>query len=92
MSIAFVANLQASKHVKPCNRTFDWPTRFAKPAAMGRAPIFASTGVMPARSQALPMWLGTVAPVTLNDLRFVQRATPLASNVRNGLVATRKLH
>lgn len=84
MSMAFVANLQASKRVKPGNRTFDWPTRFAKPAAMGR-PDFCKHRCDAARSQALPMWLGTVAPVTLNDSRFVQGASPLASNVRNGL-------
>ncbi len=84
MSVAFIANLQAPKRVKPCNRTLDRPTRFAKPAAMGRAD-FCEHRRDATRSQALPMWLGTVAPVTLNDSRFVQRAALPASNVRNGL-------
>lgn len=84
MSIAFVANLQASKRVKPGNRALDWPTRFAEPTAMGRAD-FCEHRRDATRSQAPPMRLGTVAPVALNDSRFVQRATPLAPNVGNCL-------
>ena len=84
MSITFVANLQASKRVKPCNRALDWPTRFAQTTAMGRA----NPGEHrrdAALSQTLSMRFRTVASVTLNDLRFMQWASPLASNVWNGI-------
>lgn len=36
-------------------------------------------------AQALPMWLGTVAPVALNDLRLVQGTSPFAPDMWNGL-------
>ncbi len=38
-----------------------------------------------ALSQTLSMCFRTVARVTLNDLRFVQWASPLASNVWNSI-------
>ncbi|RKT10600.1 hypothetical protein B0G69_1909 [Paraburkholderia sp. RAU2J] len=84
MSMAFVANLQASKRVKPCNRTLDWPTRFAQTTAVRRTD-FCEHRRDAAFPQALPMRLGTVASVALNDLWFMQGTPPLAPNVRNGL-------
>jgi len=36
-------------------------------------------------AQALPMGFGTVAPVALHDLRLVQRTSPLAPDVWNGI-------
>jgi hypothetical protein len=77
MRVAFIANFQASKRVKPGNRALDLPTRFGQSAAMGRA-SFREQGSDATVAQALPMWLGTVAPVTLNDLRLVQRTAPIA--------------
>jgi hypothetical protein len=84
MGVTFVANLQASKRVKPCNRTLDWPARFAETASMGRA-NFCEQRRDAAFSQTLPMWFGTIAPVALNDLWSMQGAPPLTSDVRNGL-------
>src|ERR1700729_4056209 len=84
MSIAFIANFQASKRVKPGNRALDLPSRFAESAAMGRA-NFCEQGRDATFTQALPMWLGTVAPVALNDLRLVQRTSPFAPDRWNGL-------
>jgi hypothetical protein len=84
MSITFVANLQASKRVKPCNRALDWPTRFAQTTAMGRANLCEHRRDA-ALSQTLSMCFRAVAPVTLNDLRFIQWASPLVSNVWNGI-------
>ena len=84
MSVAFVANLQASKRVKPGNRAFDRPTRFAEPAAMGRTDL-CEQGRDATFVQGLPMWLGTVAPIALNDLRLVHGTPPFAPDVRNGL-------
>ncbi len=84
MGITFVANLQASKRVKPCNRTLDGPTRFAQTTAMGRANL-CEHRCNAALSQTLSMCFRAVAPVTLNDLRFMQWASSLASNVWNGI-------
>ncbi len=84
MSVAFIANLQASKRVKPGNRALDLPTCFAESAAMGRA-NFCEQGRDATFAQALPMWLGTVAPVALNDLRLVQGTPPFAPDMWNGL-------
>ena len=84
MSVAFIANLQASKRVKPGNRALDLPTRFAESAAMGGA-NFCEHGRDATFAQALPMWLGTVAPVALNDLRLVQGTSPFAPDRWNGL-------
>jgi hypothetical protein len=84
MSVAFVANLQASKGMKPGNRTLDLPTCFAESAAMGRAD-FCEQWCDATFAQALPMRLGTVAPVTLDDLRLVKGMPPLAPNGRDGL-------
>ena len=84
MGITFVADLQASERVKPCNRALDWPTRFAQATAMGRANLCEHRRDA-ALSQALSMGFRTVAPVALNDLRFVQWTSPLASNVWNGI-------
>lgn len=84
MGITFIANLQASKRVKPCNRALDWPTRSAQTTAMGRA-NFCEHRRDAAFSQTLSMWFGTVAPVALNDPRFMQWSPPLASNAWNGI-------
>ena len=84
MSTTFVANLQASKRMKPCNRTLNWPTGFAQTTAMGRANLCEHRRDA-ALSQTPPMGFRTVAPVALNDLRFVQWTSPLASNVWNGI-------
>ncbi len=84
ISVAFVANLQTSKRVKPGNRALDLPTRFAKSAAMRRASFF-EQGRDTTFTQALPMWLGTVAPVALNDLRLVQGTPPFAPDAWNAL-------
>ena len=70
MSVTFIANLQASKRVKPCNRALDLPTRCAKSAAMERAD-FCEHWRDATFAQALPMWLGTVATVALNNVRLV---------------------
>ncbi len=84
MGITFVTNLQASKRVKPCNRALDWPTRFSETTAMGRTNLCEHRHDA-AFSQTLSMWFGTVAPVALNDLRFMQGTPTLASNVWNGI-------
>ena len=84
MSVAFISNLQASKRVKPGNRALDLPTRFAEPAAMGRANFY-EQGCDATFAQALTMWFGTVAPVALNDLRIVQGTSPFAPDMWNGL-------
>ncbi len=84
MSIAFVTNLQAPKRVQPSNRAFDRPTGFTKPAAMVRAD-FCEHRLDATCSQALTVLLRTVASVTLNDFRFVQRASALSSYRWNGL-------
>ncbi len=84
MSVAFVANLQASKRVKPSNRALDWPTRFAEVTSVGRTD-FCEHRRDAAVFQTLSMEFRAVAPVALNDLRSMQGASPLATNVRNSL-------
>ena len=84
MGITFIANLQASERVKPCNRALDWPTRFAQATAMGRANLCEHRRDA-ALSQTLSMGFRTVAPVALNDLRFMHWTPPLASNAWNGI-------
>ena len=84
MGITFIADLQASERVKPCNRALDWPTRFAQATAMGRANLCEHRRDA-ALSQTLSMGFRTVAPVALNDLRFMQWTPPLASNAWNGI-------
>ncbi len=49
---------------------------------MGRA-NFCEQGCNATFVQALPMWLGTVAPVALSDLRLVQGTVPFAPDVRD---------
>jgi hypothetical protein len=84
MSVAFIANLQTAKRVKPGNRALDLPTRFAESAAMGRA-NFCKHGCDATLTQALPMRLGAVAPVALNDSRLVQGPARFAPDGWNGL-------
>ncbi len=90
MSIAFVANLQASKRVKPGDRALDWPTRFTQSAAMGRAD-FRKQRFDAAFAQASPVWLGAIASVALNCSRLAQGSTALASYWWNGLDQCLKL-
>jgi hypothetical protein len=52
MSITFVANLQASKRVKPGDRALNWPTRFTQSAAMGRADFRGGTQLHARGSEA----------------------------------------
>lgn len=82
MGISFIANFQASKGMKPGNRAFYDPTRFAQSAAMRRADS-GEQGRDTTFAQALTVRLGTVAPVALHDMRFVQGTTRLAANMRN---------
>lgn len=84
MSVAFVANFESSKRVKPGNRTFHWPTCFAQPTPV-RCADFCEHRRDASLTQALPMGFGTVAPVALHNLRLVQRTPPLASDVWNGI-------
>lgn len=84
MGIAFLANLQASERVKPGNRALDWPTRFTQATAMGRANLCEYRRDA-AFSQTLPVRFRAVAPVALNDLRFMQWTSSLAANVWNGI-------
>jgi hypothetical protein len=84
MGITFVANLQASERVKPCNRAPDWPTRFAQATAMGRANLCKCRRDA-AFSQTLAVRLRAVAPVALNDSRLMQRTSPIAATVWNGI-------
>ncbi|AOJ10137.1 hypothetical protein WS71_23170 [Burkholderia mayonis] len=46
---------------------------------------FGKQGRDAALAQALPVWLGTVAPVTLSNFWFAQRASTFSSNGRNRL-------
>src|ERR1700677_278789 len=84
MSIAFVADFQAAERVKPGNRTLNLPARFAQSTAMGGAD-FRKYWCNAACAQSLPMRLGTVAPISLNNFRLVQGSASLASYLRNGL-------
>ena len=80
--VSFVANLESSERMKPSNGTFDNPAGFAEAAAMRRAD-FGKQGGDATLAQALPVRLGTVAPVALNNLRFAQRTSAFSSNGRN---------
>lgn len=86
MSISFVANFESSRRVEPGNRTIGSAPCLITPVAKG-CPDYCEHWCNAAFSQALSMRLGTVASVTLNDFRFVQGTSSLASNVRNGLNA-----
>jgi hypothetical protein len=80
----FIADLQASRRMRPGNLVLDLPTCFAESAAIGRAK-FCEQGRDATFTQALPMWLGTVTPVALNDLRRVQGTPPFSLAMWNGL-------
>ena len=82
--VAFVANLEPSECMKPGKGTFDEPARFTKATAMRRTD-FGKQGCDAAFAQALPVRLGTVATVTLNNFRLAQRTSALSSNGRNCL-------
>lgn len=84
MGISFVPNLQASERVMPSNRALHDPARFAEPTAVRRAD-FCEHGHDAALAQALSVWLGTVAPVALDDFRLVHRASALSANGGNCL-------
>lgn len=72
--VPFVANLEPSKCMKPSQGTFDEPARFTEATAMRRAD-FGKQGRDAAFAQTLPVRLGTVASVTLNNFRFAQRTS-----------------
>lgn len=82
MGISFIANFQASEGMKPGNRALHDPTGFTQAAAVRRA-NFRQRWSDAVFAQTLPVRLGTVAPITSNDARLVQRTAPLATNVRN---------
>lgn len=84
MGISFVSKLQASERVKPSNRALHDPARFAKSTAVRRAD-FGKHGRDAALAQAFSVWLGTVAPVALDDFRLTQRASALSANRGNRL-------
>ncbi len=85
MGMSFVTNLQASERVEPSNRALHDPARFAEPAAMRRADFGKHGRDAAATAQALSVWLGTVAPVALNDIRLAQMASALSTYGRNRL-------
>lgn len=82
--VPFVANLEPSKCMKPSQGTFDEPARFTEATAMRRAD-FGKQGRDAAFAQTLPVRLGTVASVILNNFRFAQRTSAFSSNGRNRL-------
>ncbi len=84
MCVPFVVNLEPSERMKPGKGTFDDPARFTEATAMRRTD-FGKQRRDAAFAQVLPVWLGTVAAVTLNDFRFALRASASSSNGRNRL-------
>ena len=82
--IAFVADFEPSERMKPGKGSFDEPAGFTEATAMRRTD-FGEQGCDAAFAQALSVRLGTVAAVTLNNLRFAQRTSALSSNGRNCL-------
>ncbi len=82
--VPFVANLEPPECMEPGKGTFDEPARFTKATAMRRTD-FGEQGRDATLAQTLPVWLGTVAPVTLNNFRFAQRTSAFSSDVRNRL-------
>ena len=84
MGISFISNLQAPERVEPSNGALHDPARFAESAAVRRADL-GKHGGDAAPAQALPVWLGTVAPVALDDFRLAQRTSVLSANGRNRL-------
>ena len=84
MGISFVSNFQAPEGVEPSNRALHDPARFAESTAVRRADL-GKHGRDAALAQALSVWLGTVAPVALDNLRLAQRAAVLSANGRNRL-------
>lgn len=84
MCVPFVANLEPSECMKPGKGTFNEPARFTEATAMRRTD-FGKQGRDAAFAQKLPVRLGTVASVTLNNFRFAQRTSAFSSNGRNRL-------
>lgn len=84
MGISFVSNLQASERVEPGNRALHDPTCFAKTTAVRRANL-GQHGRDASLAQALSVWLGTVAPVALDDFRLAQRASAHSAKGGNRL-------
>jgi hypothetical protein len=68
--------------MKPGNRALDNPARLAQLAAMRRTG-FGGQGRNATLAQALPMWLGTVAPVALNNAWLVQWTSLFAAKARD---------
>lgn len=69
MCVPFVANLEPSECMKPGKGTFDEPSRFTEATAMRRTD-FGKQGRDAEFAQTLSVRLGTIAPVTLNNLQF----------------------
>jgi hypothetical protein len=70
MSVAFIANLQASKR-QARQSSARLANAFCRVRCHG-ASRFWRAGREATFAQALPIWLGAIAPVTLNDLQLVQ--------------------
>lgn len=84
MGVPFVANLEPSECMKPGKGTFNEPARFTEATAMRRTD-FGEQRCDAAFAQTLPVRLGTVAAVTLNNFRLAQRTSALSSYGRNCL-------
>ena len=69
---AFVADVQPAVAVEPRQRAFDDPARAAEPAPMGR-PTFGELRANATSVELIPMGLGIVAPVTLEQPGFAPR-------------------
>lgn len=82
--VPFVANLEPSECMKPSKGTFDEPARFAEATAVRRTD-FGKQGRDAAFAQTLPVRLGTVGPVALNNLRLAQRTSAFSPDGRNRL-------
>jgi hypothetical protein len=67
------------------NRSRSRTAGVARSGATLRRANFCEQGRDATFAQALPMRLGTVAPVALNDLRLVQGTSPFAPDMWNGL-------
>ena len=81
--ISFITNLQASKVMQPGNRALDDPARFAQTATVRCADTgeFWHDALL---AQCLPVLIGTVPSVALNDAGFAQWSASFAANRRNG--------
>ncbi|AJP56309.1 hypothetical protein UC34_23855 [Pandoraea vervacti] len=81
---ALEADSQSLEVVQPRDGSLDNPTRLAKTAAV-RLAAASNLGGDADGVQGLAVLVVVVAAITLNDVRFRQGATALASNRRNRL-------